>query len=77
MKDVKEGGISARKAGQMWGLSIKKLTLQARLNRRVTFDRRIDGPSPVFFSFLKQKMKKRKKKANCKAWKPRLWLVHG
>ena len=33
LKDVKEGGISARKAGQMWGLSIKKSTLQARRNR--------------------------------------------
>ena len=35
---MKEGGISARKAGLLWGLSMKKSTLQVRLNRRVTFD---------------------------------------
>ena len=33
----------------MWGLSMKKSTLQVRLNRRVTFDRQIEVPSPVFF----------------------------
>ena len=54
---MKEGGISARKAGQMWELRMKKSTLtQVRLNRRVTFDRWIEVPSPVFF---KQKMKKK------------------
>ena len=49
LKGVKEGGISARKAGLLCGLSMKKSTLQARLNRRVTFDRRIEVPSPSFF----------------------------
>ena len=43
---LKEGGISARKAALLWGLSMKKSTLQIRLNRRVTFDRRIEVPSP-------------------------------
>ena len=33
------------------GLSMKK-SLQVRLNRRVTFDRRIEVPSPSFFFFL-------------------------
>ena len=49
LRDAKEGGISARKAGQMWGLSMKKSTLQVRLNRRVTFDRPVEVPSPSFF----------------------------
>ena len=38
----------------MWGsvgLSTKK-SLQVRLNRRVTFDRRIEVPSPNFFFFF-------------------------
>ena len=48
LRDVKEGGISARKAGLLWGLSMKKSTLQVRLNRRVTFDRRVEVPSPSF-----------------------------
>ena len=52
-RDVKEGGISARKAGLLWDrLSMKKSTLQVRLNRRVTFDRRIEVPSPSFIFFL-------------------------
>ena len=38
LRDVKEGGIIARKAGLLWGLGMKKATLQVRLNRRVTFD---------------------------------------
>ena len=38
-------------------LSMKISTLQVRLNRRVTFDRRIEVPSPSFF-FLNKKMKK-------------------
>ena len=33
LRDVKEGGISARKAGLLWGLSMKKSTLHVRLNR--------------------------------------------
>ena len=33
-------------------------TLQVRLNRRVTFDRRIEVPSPIFFFFFNTKMKK-------------------
>ena len=41
----------------MWELSMKKSTLQVRLNRRVTFDRQIEVPSPVFF--LKVKMKEK------------------
>ena len=52
LRDVKEGGISARKAGLLLGLSIKKSTLQVRLNRRVTFDHRVEVPSLSFF-FLK------------------------
>ena len=43
---MKEGGISAIKAGLLQGLTMKKSTLQVRLNRRVTFDRRIEVPSP-------------------------------
>ena len=57
LRDVKEGGISARKAGLLWGLSMKKSTLQVRLNRRVTFDRRIEVPSPSFF-LIKNEEKK-------------------
>ena len=53
MRDVKEGGISAGKAGLLWDrLSMKKSTLQVGLNRRVTFDRRIEVPSPSFFFLL-------------------------
>ena len=58
LRDVKEGGISARKAGLLLGLSIKKSTLQVRLNRRVTFDRRIDVPSPSSFFKIKNEEKK-------------------
>ena len=54
---MKEGRISARKAGLLWGLSMKRSTLQVKLNRRVTFDRRIEVPSPSFF-FKKMKKKK-------------------
>ena len=53
LRDKKEGGISARKSAQMWGLSMKKSTLQARLNGRVTFDRR-KGPLPAFFKEKKK-----------------------
>ena len=49
LRDVKEGGISARKAGLLWGLSMKKSTLQVGLNRRVTFDRWVEVPFPIFF----------------------------
>ena len=50
---MKEGGINARKAGQMWGLSMKKSTLtRVKLNRRVTFNRRIRGPFARFFFFF-------------------------
>ena len=55
---MKEGGISARKAGLLWGLNKKKSTLQVRLNRRVTFDRRIEVPSPSFFFLIKNEEKK-------------------
>ena len=55
LRDVEEGGISARKAAQIWGLSMKKSTLQVRLNGRVTFVPR-KGSSTVFF---KHKMKKK------------------
>ena len=55
---MKEGGVSARKAGLLWGLSMKKSTLHVRLNRRVTFDRRIEVPSPNFF-FKDEKMKEK------------------
>ena len=50
---MKEGGISARKASLLWGLSMNKSTLQVRLNGRVTFDPRIEGPSPVFLFVTK------------------------
>ena len=47
---MKDGGITVRKAGQMWRLSMKKSTLtQVILNRRVTFDRRIEVPTPFCF----------------------------
>ena len=49
LRDVKEGGISARKAGLLWGLSMKKSTLLVSPNKRVTFVRRIEVPSPSFF----------------------------
>ena len=41
----------------MRGLSMKKSTLQVRLNRRVTFDRRIEVPLPGFFFFGLTKMR--------------------
>ena len=56
---------------------MKKSTLtQVTLNRRVTFDRRIE-----FFSFfLKKKNEEKTKKTVCKwanwVWKPWFWLVH-
>ena len=37
---------------------MKKSTLQVRLNRRVTFDRRIEVPSPSFFFKIKNEEKK-------------------
>ena len=69
LRDVKEGGISARKAVQMWGLSMKKSALQVG---RVTFDPRKgpSRPSPIFF-FLGQKMKTVHRLAN-RACKPQL-----
>ena len=45
---------------------MKKSTLQVRLNRRVTFDRRIEVPSPSFF-FLKIKNEEKKSFAD--------WLI--
>ena len=54
---MKEGGISARKAGLLWGLSMKKSTPHVRLNRRVIFDRRIEVPSPSFFSIKNEEEK--------------------
>ena len=58
LRDVKEGGISARKAGLLCGLSMKKSTLQVRLNRGVTFDRRIEVPPTSFFPLIKNEGKK-------------------
>ena len=55
---MKEGGISATKAGLLWGLSMKKSTLQVRLNSRVTFDRQIEVSSPSFFFLRKNEEKK-------------------
>ena len=55
---MKEGGISARKAGLLSELSMKKSTLQVRPNRRVTFDHRIEVPSPSFFFLIKNEGKK-------------------
>ena len=40
------------------GLSMKKSTLQVRLNRGVTFDRRIEVPSTSFFPLIKNEGKK-------------------
>ena len=57
LRDVNKGGISARKAGLLLGLSMKKSTLQVRLNRRVTFHRRIKVP---YSSFLFKNKKWRK-----------------
>ena len=68
---MKEGGISARKAGLLWGLSMKKSTLQVRLNRRVTFDRRIEVPYPSFF-FKENEEKKVVCRSANSACKPRL-----
>ena len=39
--------------------NMKKSTLQVRLNRTVTFDRRIEVPSPSFFFLIKMKKKSR------------------
>ena len=56
---MKEGGISARKTGQMWGLSMKKSTpTQVKLNRKVTSDCRIEVPSPVFLTKNEGKKKR-------------------
>ena len=55
---MQDGGIIARKAGLLWVLSMMKSTLQVRLNRRVTFDRRIEVPSPSFFFLIKNEEKK-------------------
>ena len=55
---MQDGGIIARKAGLLWVLSMMKSTLQVRLNRRVTFDRRIEVPSPSFFFLIKNEGKK-------------------
>ena len=54
---MKEGGISARKAGLLWGLSMKKSTLQVRLNRRVTFDRRVEALPQAFFKIKNEERK--------------------
>ena len=45
--DVRDGGLSVRKAAQKWG--IKKSTLQDRLNGRIEIERRC-GPLPVLTS---------------------------
>ena len=57
---MKEGGIGVLKAGQMWRLSMKKSKLtQVRLNRRATFDRRIEVSTPfLFFSLTRNEEKK-------------------
>ena len=39
-------------------MSMKKSTLQVRLNRRVTFDRRVEVPSPSFFFQIKNEERK-------------------
>ena len=58
LRDVKEGGISARKRQPKCGdCAWRTSTLHVRLNGGVTFDRR-KGPSPV----LKNEKKKKKKK---------------
>ena len=52
LRDVKEGGISARRLQPKCGdCARRKSTLYIRLFGRVTFDRR-NGPSPFFFSFF-------------------------
>ena len=55
---MKQGGISVRKAGLLQGLNMKKSTLPVRLNKRVTFDRQIEVPSPSFFFKIKNEEKK-------------------
>ena len=57
MRDVKDGGIRARKADLLWGLSMKKSTPQVSPNRRVTFDHRIEVPSPSFFLIKSEETK--------------------
>ena len=76
---MKEEVISTRKAGEMWGVSVNKSILtQVRLNRRVTFDRRIEIPSLVVVVVVLTKDEG--KKPVCRwvnlACKPQLWLVH-
>ena len=52
LRDVKEGGISARRRQPKYGDCARgKSTLYIRLFGRVTFDRR-NGPSPFFFFFF-------------------------
>ena len=47
----------------MWGLSMKKSTLQVGLNRRVTFDQWVEVPFPIFFFRIKNE--ERKSFASC------------
>ena len=52
---MKEGAISARKAGLFWGLSMMKSTLQVRLKySRVTFDCRIEKSWVLFLSIYQK-----------------------
>lgn len=43
MKDIREGGLSTRKAAQKWG--VKKTTLQDWLSRQLNYDRQKGPPS--------------------------------
>ena len=57
LRYVKGGGISVRKAGQMWRLSMKKSTLtQVRLNRRATLTVGL-SPYAIFFFLTKNEGK--------------------
>ena len=54
LRDVKERGISARKTVQMWGLIMKKSTLQVR-KKGVSDLWPSEGPRPVFLAKRRKK----------------------
>ena len=54
LRDVKERGISARKTVQMWGLIMKKSTLQVR-KKRGEWPLTVEGPRPVFLAKRRKK----------------------
>ena len=52
LRDVKEGGISARKAGQMWGLSMKKSNSAGQTKWESDVWPSDWGPFASFFCFV-------------------------